>query len=427
MTELAVTRPSGTRRRRVLIVLIGAILLFLLARTGLDLWAGHRIDSEISRLEQRYGSLDVKTLTLPPLPEGENRARAIRGAVALIVGRYEAQKSLTDFFRQRPFGQVPADLRAFVESNRPALRVADDARSRRQSNWETDYASGGTSPPLLEIRALSNAIYLAALLDLEAGQTDEAATAIASGLAMSASLRQEPNLIAQLIRMAVTIQQFEGVQHLVTKFEPSKTSLEHLAKWLAENRSPDPMQIGLLSELKFFNWALTRAEISRDVAVVSAGAPPFATGPLAHLARPLTRLARLRYLEQMGDLMELQTGSRPRPASAKAPSWWSPLKRFAYVSRPGLERAMDTGDLFNSALGVTELAVALRCFRLDHGEYPDALSALVPKYVASVPIDSLTGKAPVYSRQGAGFRLHAEKGKNAFGSTAAVLDWNVPK
>lgn len=426
-TETTVTRPRGTRRRRILLVLIAAILLILLARTGLDLWASHRVNVEVSRLETLYGTLDKRTLVLPAVPEGENRARAIRGAVALIVGRYEAQQSLTNFFRQRPPGQVPADLRAFVESNRPALRVADDARSRRQSNWETDYATGGTSPPLLEIRALSNAIYLAALLDLEAGLTDNAARSIASGLAMSASLRQEPNLIAQLIRMAVTIQQFEGVQQLVTQSEPSKSSLEDLAKWLAENRSPDPMQIGLLSELKHFNWALARAEISRDVAVVSAGAPPFATGPLARLARPLTRLARLRYLEQMGDLIELQTGVRPRPPSAKAPSWWSPLKRFAYVSRPGLERAIDTGDLFNSALGVTELAVALRRFRIERGQYPDALASLVPTYVASVPIDPLTGKVPVYSRQDTGFRLHAEKGKNAFGSTAALLDWKVPK
>ena len=88
---------------------------------------------------------------------------------------------------------------------------------------------------------------------------------------------------------------------------------------------------------------------------------------------------------------------------------------------------MDSGDHFNSGLGLTELAVALRRFRIERGQYPDALSSLVPTYLASMPIDALTGKAPVYSRQGAGFRLQAEKGKNAFGSTAAVLDWKVPK
>ena len=53
--------------------------------------------------------------------------------------------------------------------------------------------------------------------------------------------------------------------------------------------------------------------------------------------------------------------------------------------------------------------------------------SLAGTYLAAcVVFSALTGKSPVYSRQGTGFRLHAEN-KNAFGSTAAVLDWNVPK
>ena len=74
--------------------------------------------------------------------------------------------------------------------------------------------------------------------------------------------------------------------------------------------------------------------------------------------------------------------------------------------------AADEGfEQFNSTLNATELAVALRRFRLDHGTYPDDLSALVPAYAARVPIDPFTGQPPVYSRQGAGFHLHAEGGE----------------
>jgi hypothetical protein len=431
-TETTVARPRGTRRRRILIVFIVAIFLVLLARTALDFWAGHRIGVEVSRLEDRYGSLDESTLNVPPVPEGENRARAIGAAAGLITYAPQTswgaiQPSYAEFSRQRPPGPMPADLRAFVETNRAAVGVASDARSRPRSSWEADYATGSNVPRWLDIRTLGNAIYLAALFDLEAGRSDDAARSIASGLAMSASLRQEPILIAQLIRMALAIQHVEAVQRLLVQSEPSKASLEELAKWLAENRAPDPMYVGLLSELKHFNWAMARAESSRDIAAISDGAPPFSSGPLARLARPLTRLARLRYLELMEELLALQAGVRPRPASATAPRWWSPMKRFAHVSRAGLERAMDTGDAFNSGLGVTELAVALRRVRLAHGQYPDALSALVPTYLQDVPIDSFTGKPPVYARQGSGFRLQVEKPKNAFGSTAAVLDWNVVK
>ena len=51
---------------------------------------------------------------------------------------------------------------------------------------------------------------------------------------------------------------------------------------------------------------------------------------------------------------------------------------------PGLRRAADTGEYFTTVIGVTQLGVALRIYRLDHGTYPADLSALVPVLVRSV-------------------------------------------
>ena len=439
MAEAAEKRPRGTRRRRILIVLLVVVLVLFLARAGLDLWAGHQIDTVVARLEKQHGSFDVLTLNPPAVPEGENRARAIRAAAALV--NYaplkhwsELQHSYSLFLKQPPSAPMPANLRTFVETNRSTFRVVEDARSRAQSNWEADYPNQSNIPRLLEIRTLSNGVYLAARLDLEAGRPDEAAGAIASGLAMSASLRQEPYIIAQLIRIQVGLQHVEAAQRLLTESEPSKASLNDLARWLSETRFPDPMHLGLIGELKLFNHAFARAEYSSDPASgPAAGVLPgpwlhlTSGGPLAGLARPFSRLSRLRYLEQLEHLLEVQTGPRPRPASVPAPPRWAVFKRFAHIAVPGLERAMDTGDLFNSELGLAELAVALRRYRLDHGKYPDALSVLVPQYVRSVPIDPFTGKPPVYERQGTGFRLRGENGSKATGLTAAALDWNVSR
>jgi hypothetical protein len=60
-------------------------------------------------------------------------------------------------------------------------------------------------------------------------------------------------------------------------------------------------------------------------------------------------------------------------------------------------------------LAVAELGVALRRFKLGHGEYPDDLSALVPEYLDRLPIDPHTGRPPVYARQGSGFTLQAKE------------------
>jgi hypothetical protein len=418
---------KGSRLRKIWIVIIVGILLLLVARTGLDLWAGHRVNVEISRVEQQYGSLDERTLSAAPVPAGDNRARVIRAAAALTVPGPETNRPA--FRGALPASApVPPDLTAFVEANRLALRVADEARARRQSNWEADYTiSRSNAPPWMDVRTLSNAIYLATRLDLHDGRPDDAARKIMSGLAVSASVRQEPDLIAQLIRCALGIQQFEVVQQLLIQAEPSKASLDELAKWLAENRMPDPMRLGLLSELKHFNAVLMRMEDGNVVRMNGATDSPFWLGPLARLGRPLIRLAQVRHLEQVGHLLDVQAGPRPRPASAAAPAASSWLQRLDNLGIAGLERTMDTSDLFNGELGAAELAVALRRFRIDQGHYPDALSALVPVYVADVPIDPSTGRPPVYSREGAGFRLRLQGGRNFSALMAAALDWNVPR
>jgi hypothetical protein len=311
---------------------------------------------------------------------------------------------------------VPADVRAFVEANRAAIRVADDSRLRRQSNWEADYVSDRGMPPLMELRTLSKAICVSALIDIDEGRPDGAAQTIGAGLAVASTLRQEPSLIAQLIRIAVATVQLQAVQQLIARAEPSKAALQDVARWLAENRMPGPMQPGLLADLKRGHAMMTRLERGQVEYLpgVTGNPPSWFASPLAWLGRSLIRLGHVRYLQQMGALLDLQAGPRPLPefAAVVTPSRWSWVRRWDSMFTAGLVRAIESGDQFTSELNAAELAVALRRFRLDRGAYPDELSALVPEYLASVPIDPFTGRPPVYTRQGAGFELHAEGLKN---------------
>jgi len=430
MTDVTSQGAPGRRLRLFLLVVVGGALLLLVAYAGVDLWAGHRVKVQVVRLEKQYGRLSEDTLGVARPPAGDNRATVVRAAAALMEGETSTAGILVR--QSRESAPLPADLRTFVEANRLALRVADEARTRYHSDWE------GRMPSLLDIRTLGNVTYLDALLNLEAGRPDDAAKAIATGLAVSGSLRQEPELIAQLMRIAVGINQCEAARRLVIQSEPSKASLEDLATWLIENRTPDPARVGLISELKHVNAAFIRLENGefqpemRDLLVFLGGSnvrrhdSPFWLGPRARLWRPLVRVARARYLQRVGDLLEVQAGSRPRPPFPSSPaplgSAWVP-----YMSA-GLERAIDSFDRFNSTLSATELAVALRRFRLDHGTYPDALSALVPAYVSRVPIDPFTGQPPVYARQGAGFHLLAEGGQYVPKDKKwSAIDWTVPK
>ncbi len=54
----------------------------------------------------------------------------------------------------------------------------------------------------------------------------------------------------------------------------------------------------------------------------------------------------------------------------------------------------------------TQIAVALRLYRVEHGSYPDSLDVLVPEYLESLPLDSFSGRPFIYVKVGDDFRLY---------------------
>ncbi len=418
---------AKTLRRRLLILLIGGVLLVLLVRVGAGLWAQDRLEVAVARIEQRHGPLTHETLVVPPVPAGENRAKVLRAAAALVDVTTLTDRTLGQRLAQlrqaAPDAPLPDDLRAFVDTNADALRLAADARARKQANWEADYVRAANQPPWLDLRTLSTALYLSARRHLDDGRADDAAMAIASGLALTMSVRQEPSLIAQLMRSAFGMQHFEAVQQLLTGAEPSQAALEELARWLAEDGA-NPMDLALRGELTLVHQGWTRFEQGDDDMGPLGRA---AAWPLSRSwwARPVIRFIHAESLTTIGALLDVQMGLRPRPSGQPvARDHWFPPAAVANLAVPGLVRTMATGDLYTSQRGLTELAVALRRFRFDNGRYPDDLSALMSRYMASLPIDAATGRPPAYAREGRGFSLHAG---NVTGQRAAALDWNVSR
>ena len=72
---------------------------------------------------------------------------------------------------------------------------------------------------------------------------------------------------------------------------------------------------------------------------------------------------------------------------------------------PLLCRAYD--DRNQAELRMLLCALALRCYRLDHGELPPALADLVPEYLAEVPVDPFSGRPLVYRRQDGEYLLYS--------------------
>lgn len=427
-------RPPGWRPQFAL-VLIVSILLTFGGCTGADIWAGRSVEAEIARLEARNGRLDRATMMMAPVPAEDNRAEVARTAAKLAI-RPASPKPIFLFSPRGSF-PVSADLRAFAEPNAVAIRMADGIRTRARSNWNVDYAGDGMRPAYMELRTLADAIWAAALLSIEAGHSDDAAVKTAIGLALASSLVQEPEVIAQMVRIAIGNRQILALERLLKDAEPSGPALAELAKWLAENRGAAPMRAALLGELKQVHSIFTRMEagnVDRGTAeylypMTWPALPDSWYGPIARLSRPIVRLAHARYLRQMGDVLDVERGPRPRPewpAPPPAPRRWELADRLVEKFASGMESVVDTGDDFASELAAAEVAVALRRYRLDRGAYPDDLMVLAPLYLDALPIDPYSGRPPYYTRNGAGFTLRVQEGRKT-ARPWFVLEWNIPK
>ena len=395
------TTPAGSHWRRWRLFGLAAILVLVAIYVVFDLWAGYRVRSVVERLEQRYGTLAEDSLRTASVAPEENRARLVRAAAALGVQPTTAVRTLLTYLANSPkISAIPAEVTQLVEANREALRIAATFTSRERSSWETE-PDGTHGPELLEIRMLSDVLFAQAMSELAAARPDEAAKAIAAGLAVSASLRHENQLVAQLIRIAIAARKIDALQHLLTESEPSAAALDELARRLAENRTPDPARLGVVGELKLGHAGFSRLERGRsDGSIVRPGR---FSGLLFRVGRPFVRMGHASYLQTVGQLLEVQAGPRPKGPFPSEDGWFS----FGFTA--GLARSIETGDDFMSTQGAAEIAVALRRYRIARGSYPEDLNALVPDYLPAVPIDPFTGKPPVYQRKDAGFTLESQR------------------
>jgi hypothetical protein len=116
------TFRDGRGRRWLLVVLAGLILIGV-SWIGFDIWTGRRVDRQVAHLEQRFGSIDSRSVVSPPVAAEYNRARYVRAALALIVpSAYD--KGVGDFrsafarFEKLPPSKCDARLERAVVDNR---------------------------------------------------------------------------------------------------------------------------------------------------------------------------------------------------------------------------------------------------------------------------------------------------------------------
>jgi hypothetical protein len=408
------------RGRRVLVILLLAVIAVLGARAVFDIWMGRRLKDEIARVEKQYGPLrydPVRKLDAwkkwPRRVAPDNRARILDAAAASITANSEGVEiNIVNAALRTPKGDVAREI---AEQNRDAVQLAIRASRLRHSNWDITY--GGeldNVPNLMDHRNLSKVLVAAAESDADAGRADEAMADVAAGFAQAAAMRSEPAPVMTVNAGATAAEQVDALKDILDRTEPSGAALASLQAAIEENLDGNPARAALLGELKHSRtkWALAESGWlwGRRFLDHTTPTPPAEWMRAAGwFFRPLIRYLAIRELADWARAVDAASAARAERAKdmlpPSVPPSLSPSRRpSATQMAAGL---IDSGDRSIAQVGLTAIAVALRRFRLDHGAYPNALDELVPTYFKAVPLDPFTGRQPEYTREGTGFSLRA--------------------
>lgn len=288
--------------------------------------------------------------------------------------------------------------------------------SRYPVNYDVEDPAEVLLPHLNSMRAVCRRLGLRASAELAAGRSEEALEDVEFTLHMGDSLRNEPTLISYLVRIACL--------HLTT---------QPIWEGLAESGWSDEQLRELQTLLQQHNFVADLKEALDVERAFGVGIIEFIrnTGKLAELSdvgdggSPLDRFVRFAPngwydLEQVNycRLFELQMAGTFDPAAKRvSPSQiksneqaldrvfhdQNPLAaifiRHQVLSAmllPALPRIPVKAATAQIAADQAALGCALERYRLANGQFPEKLDALVPRFIAQLPHDVITGEPYKY-------------------------------
>lgn len=311
-----------------------------------------------------------------------------------------------------PVGPPAADLLALLDLRTAELGELHAALDRPQARLGLPgpAATLVETPHYAVLRNLGRAFTLRALASLAAGEAEGAARDVVDGLRLARVIESEPLLIATLVEFAILDSSLQPLWEGLARHEWREP---HLAAFEAALARFD-LVAATARSLRFERaWSIGLFESWRrqPAAAGGAGGPAqefvpryFPSGWIARTQAEIARMFQdflIPVLDTNRMVIDIPLGNRLETEAMKALEGWQPYKVLARMLFPAVNKIAQRAAVAQTALHQARIAVALERHRLAHGQYPDALAALVPAFLPAVPVDVLNGQPYHYSRNGA--------------------------
>ena len=334
-----------------------------------------------------------------------------------------------EFSKLKPADPIPADALALLEKhlrqNSEALARLHQAADLSQARYPIDLTRGFATllPNLSGIKEMALFLQRDVVYHAELANPDEAFESLRSGFALSRTLRHEPILVSQLVRIATVAILLNALERALSHTEFTPEQLVALMEQLARIESEE-LESFLRAMAGERSCSLEAFDMGYDqldqVSGGSMGMPePFEVfGSALFGLRQVLGVRELDmqiYLGTMRDFMHAATNDFPELVTEFEAAdrrmdrrLRSGTARLAWVSQmilPALGKAAQKEARITAHLRLARVALALERYRHANKELPAELTALVPEYLPEIPTNPFDGSPINYSPHIQGFHL----------------------
>jgi hypothetical protein len=381
---------------------------------------GRKIPSDtnvVRRLE-----MPIEALPRGGAPAVGNWQKAEKADLPAWQAYYRQAATRTNLFPVAPQPQAPAadvllalsKYDSVVEELRQAGRRPD---SRFPLNYDTENPAAILLPHLAGLKGSAKMLQLRAIAELEAGQTDQALEDVQLMLRLAEALRGEPILISHLVRISIVNLALQPVWEgladhkwsdaQLTVLEQALKQSDFLADYHVAMRGERAMLVEIIDYLR----RTRRLEELYGLGTDDSSIHSPASFPVASRLIPSgwfyqNQLRSGRFMVQWYQPTvdpEHQTVS-PKIASGAEQAMAlectrpNPYNWIEHMLLPAFGAASKRFASVQVSIDLARVACALERHRLAHGQYPDALDALMPSFIAQLPHDILNGQPLRYRR-----------------------------
>ena len=419
-------------RKNLRPLIIGVLVFLLIAApiVGYVLFRMHLsagIEARIQAIRDagHPATLDELADWAPPIPAAENAALVYTRAFAALPARgdsafteLEEKVPVVSQLTLPPVGEpwpdnMQRNTAAYLKACDQTLQLLHQAGAIKRSRYNLNYSAGFGMllPHLARCRHAARLLKLQATLAAEQGDTARSTQALTSLLGIARSLRTEPLLISQLVRMAVRSITTDTLARALSRTQFSNAQLSQLQQAFDHELDNQMMVRAFVGE------RCSGIAIFHDLRTGKVN-PAQAFGSQLPAAANLLVMTGLldRDMRAYMDLMAMHVRASAQPlqqradTAAEVETQIRQLDKRCFFTRmlvPALSRAGSEGAKSDARIHMARAALAVERYRLKHRQLPANLDQLVPQFIPAVPPDPFDGKPLRYKPADKGYLLYS--------------------